>query len=253
MFIRQLSVGLAVLAASSHATPMPQSLASSLPAGTVLKPDDVVIVGADNSVRIMKDYEYDQLDSATKSAKSHATMPESDVVAARDVLRQSRPRGCQESDEIQVLSDETFLNWDTPVSPVVSAAGGKSTVSLTKGYSITNSLSVGVGASAGLIKDILSLSFTVDYSQSWTTDSSQSFTFEVPDGQFGLVVTQAKTRRLTGNYLSGCTDNWEKTSFMSDTYTSQSYGNMEWVQGVIRLCNSTSYPVPYCIGDGSHY
>ncbi|RYP02148.1 hypothetical protein DL764_005943 [Monosporascus ibericus] len=252
MFIRQLSVGLAVLAASSHATPMPQSSGSSLPAGTILKPDDVIIVGADNSVHVMKDYEYDQLDSDTKSAQSHATMPESDVVAARDVQRQSR-RGCQESTEIQVLTDETFLNWDTPVSPVVSAAGGKSSVSLSKGYSITNSLSVGVGASVSAITDILSLSFSVDYSQSWTTQTSQSFTFEVPEGQFGLIVTQAKTRRLTGNYFSGCTDNWDKTSFMSDTYTSQSYGNMEWVQGVIRLCNSTSYPVPYCIGSGSHY
>ncbi|RYP58760.1 hypothetical protein DL769_008818 [Monosporascus sp. CRB-8-3] len=250
MFIRQLSIGLAVLAASSHATPMPQALDSS--AATVLKPDDVVIISADKSVRIMKDYEYDELTSATESATSHATMPESDVVAARDVLRQRLPRDCQESDEIQVLSDETFLNWDVPVSPVVSAAGGTSTVSLTQGYSISNTLSVGVGATLGLIEDILSLTFTVDYSQSWTTTSSQSFTFEVPDGQFGLVVTQAKTRRLTGNYLSGCTDNWEKTSFVSDTYTSQSYGNMEWVEGVIRLCNSTSYPVPFCIGTGSH-
>ncbi|RYO76380.1 hypothetical protein DL766_008221 [Monosporascus sp. MC13-8B] len=253
MFTRQLSVGLAVLAASSHATPAPQPLDSLLSAGTVLKPDDIIIVGADQSVHIMKDYEYDQLDSATKSATSHATMPESGVVAARDVLRQSRPRGCEESDEIQLLSDETFLNWDVAVSPVVSAAGGTTSVSLTKGHSISNSLSVGVGASLGIVESILSLSFSVDYSQSWTTQSTQSFTFAVPAGQFGVVVTQAKTRRRTGNYLSGCTDNWKKTSFVSDTYTSQSYGNMEWVQGVIRLCNSTTYPVPYCIGTGSHY
>jgi len=249
MYIRQLSAVLAILAASSRASPMPQE--SSGP--TVLNPDDIVVVGADNSVQIMKDYEYDQLVRRAESASIKARASAWDEVAVRDMLHENRPRGCEESEEIQVLTDETFLNWDTAVSPVASAAGGDATVTITDGYSLANSVTVSAGASLGPIEKLLTINFHVDYSETWTTTQTQGFLFKVPEGQFGLVVTQANVRRITGNYLSGCTDNWEKTSFSSDSYTSQSYGDLSWVQGIIRLCNSTSYPVPYCIGEGSHY
>ena len=76
--------------------------------------------------------------------------------------------------------------------------------------------------------------------------------YTVPEGQFGRIVSQPLTRRVQGYVYSGCTDSPSKETFMSDTYTSQSYGNLEWVQGVIRLCNSTTYPIPFCIGDGVH-
>ncbi|KXH38347.1 hypothetical protein CSIM01_09692 [Colletotrichum simmondsii] len=71
-------------------------------------------------------------------------------------------------------------------------------------------------------------------------------------GDYGLVVSQPNVRRVTGNIFSGCTDSPTVDAFTSDSYSDQSYGNLAWVKGVIRLCNSTTYPVPYCIGQGEH-
>lgn len=76
--------------------------------------------------------------------------------------------------------------------------------------------------------------------------------FSVPAGQWGVVVSNPYTRRLSGNVVSGCTDSPTTEEFSSDSYTSQSYGDLSWVTGPIRICNSSTYPVPYCVGTGTH-
>lgn len=86
----------------------------------------------------------------------------------------------------------------------------------------------------------------------WTTSDDQTFTFQVPQGQYGLVVSNPYVRRVTGNYISGCVDSPSYEPWQTTTYSTQSYTNMEWVEGPIRLCNSTTYPVPYCVGSGTH-
>ena len=86
----------------------------------------------------------------------------------------------------------------------------------------------------------------------WTTSDEQKFTFQVPQGQYGLVVSNPYVRRVTGNYISGCVDSPSYEPWQTTTYETQEYTNMQWVKGPIRLCNSTSYPVPYCVGSGTH-
>ncbi|KAI5925591.1 hypothetical protein F4810DRAFT_659200 [Camillea tinctor] len=177
--------------------------------------------------------------------------------AARELTSSPAPsgkkaRGCDESSEVQVLSDTSFLNWDVGISPVVSAQGGTATVSIANGYMLANSVSVSESVTVNSLEKLLAVMLQVSYTETWTTVETQTFTYTVPDGQFGLVVSQPKVRRVEGNYIYGCVDAPSKEAFTSDTYTSQNYGNLNWVEGVIRLCNSTTYPVPYCIGTGSH-
>ncbi|KAH8601886.1 hypothetical protein B0O99DRAFT_607673 [Bisporella sp. PMI_857] len=222
-------------------------MTSATPRPIALNYDDVVLLNADGSSTVVKENEY----TALVSRGLLQPAPQAPSLDSRDA-RKTKHRRCDESNEVQVTSDATFLNWDVPMSPVISAQGGGAQVSVTAGYEISNSLSVGVGVEASLIKDILSISMTVEYSQSWTTTQEQSLFYNVPDGQFGVIVSQPLVRRVEGNYLSGCTDSWDKKSFVSDTYSSRQFGNLNWVQGVIRLCNSSSYPIPYCIGDGAH-
>ena len=74
----------------------------------------------------------------------------------------------------------------------------------------------------------------------------------MPTGNYGIVVSEPWTRRIEGFVLAGGTDHPENVSFRSDSYTDKNYGDLAWVDGVIRLCMSPQYPVPYCIGDGRH-
>ncbi|ORY68457.1 uncharacterized protein BCR38DRAFT_423313 [Pseudomassariella vexata] len=206
--------------------------------------DDVVLINADGSSNVIKESEYNSL-----IARGILESPA--AAAAAPAPAKKERRACASSAETQVTSDTSFINWDVAMSPVVSAAGGGVSVGVTSGYSIANSLSVSetVGAS---IESVLSVSLSLSYTETWTTSESTSLTYTVPDGQYGLIVSQPKVRRIEGNYLSGCTDSPSSEAFVSDTYTSQSYGNLQWVTGVIRLCNSTEYPVPFCVGTGSH-
>lgn len=215
------------------------------PKPEVISSDQVLIIKSDGSYEIMNGTEYD-------SGLSPAPPMEEEFHARRSI--NFNKRGCEKSTEVQVLRDETFLNWDVPMSPVLHNAGGEGAsarVTIGRGYSLSNSVSVSVQSSLN-IQDILGLSLSVSYSKTWTTTQEQSFSFTIPNGQYGIIVSQPKVRRRQGNILSGCTDNWDKTKFMSDEYKSQSFGNLEWVEGVIRLCSSTQYPVPFCIGDGTH-
>ncbi|EFQ27408.1 hypothetical protein CGRA01v4_04487 [Colletotrichum graminicola] len=217
------------------------AVAAPAPSPVALNFDDVVVVGHDGTHQIMKSAEYDALQ---QSGSALAPAP---PLKIRDVSR----RDCAQSTEIQIMSDDEFLNWDVAISPVLSSNGGAATVSVSNGYSIANTVTVNAGITA-TIEKVIGLSLSVSYAQSWTTTETQTIGFSVPEGQFGVVVSQPSVRRVTGNVLSGCTDSPDKSSFVSDTYTSQSYGSLSWVKGVIRLCNSTTYPIPYCIGQGTH-
>lgn len=112
-------------------------------------------------------------------------------------------------------------------------------------------LQVTEGVSATL-ESVLTMSMSITVSETWTTTETQTFTFNVPNGQYGVVVSNPYVHRLTGNVLSGCTDSPTTDAFTADSYTSETYGALSWVTGPITLCNSTTYPIPYCIGTGSH-
>ncbi|KAH7237757.1 uncharacterized protein BKA55DRAFT_578276 [Fusarium redolens] len=139
------------------------------------------------------------------------------------------------------------------MSPVISSLdGSKATVSVTSGFTIANSLKVGASFSIPIIKDILTASLSIDYTETWTSSQQQSLSFQVPENHHGLIVSQPYVRRVQGNVLDGCGDDIEKTEFTSESYESQTYGNLEWVKGIIRLCSSETYPVPFCNGEGEH-
>ncbi|KAF4805737.1 hypothetical protein CGCSCA5_v015089 [Colletotrichum siamense] len=222
------------------------AVAVSQPAPYPLRFDDVVAVNEDGSHRILKTAEYDALLARVAPRTVQMTVPstDGDGLARRD---------CGRSTEVQVESDEEFLNWDVAISPILSSHGGTATASVAKGYSVGNSVSVSSTANVAFAKVALSMSLSVNYAQRWTTSDSQTLSFTVPEGQHGLVVSQPLVRRVTGRLLTGCSHRPTSTPFISDTYTDQSFGNLDFVKGVIRLCNSTVYPIPYCNGQGFHY
>ncbi|KAG8163520.1 hypothetical protein KVR01_006817 [Diaporthe batatas] len=226
----------------------------------MLSHDDVLLPRADGGYDVMKDWEWTDIERRMeKQARERAEEEKRAALAGETVpagasvgYASNLERRCDETTEVQVLTDTTFTNWDVAMSPVIGATGGQASVAVTKGYSIANSITVGGGAEYTVQKDIFSVSMKVDYSHSWTTSDTQTFTYFVSPGQYGVVVSNPYTRRITGNFVSGCTDGPSYEPYTSDSYEDQNYSGMSWVAGPIRLCNSTSYPIPYCVGTGKH-
>lgn len=130
--------------------------------------------------------------------------------------------------------------------------GAPTTVTISTGYSVSNSISVSQGATFTLIKDFLQASVSVDYSTSWQTTRTQQFSAEVPKGKWGAFVTNAWTNRESGNVWEGTIGGEGSLSyFQADSFETKSYGDMSWVDGVISLCTGDALPLKRCLGEGT--
>jgi hypothetical protein len=218
------------------------------PAPAPLGVDDVIVMKTDGTSEVMKAAEFDALNKASVAPARRDVLP----VAKGPSLH----RRCDESTELQVLTDEEFTDWDIAISPVSSSSAGEVRVTVASGYSIANAIAIGESTTVNLnngVMTLMSQSLSITYTNTWTTTQDQSQIFLLPEGQYGVVVSQPYVRRVTGYVYSGCTDNPDKEEFTSNSYSSASYGNLEWVKGVVRLCANESYPIPYCNGQGEHY
>lgn len=235
-------------------------LVSAVPAKQprILQFDDVILPRADGGFDVMKDWEWEDVERRmARRAEEAIAMEHKRRALAGETVPQGAVtsglsrRGCEESEELQVISDTSFTDWDVAMSPVLGATGGSATVMVSKGYSVASSLAITASEDVS-VPDILKVSLSITATETWTTTDTQTFSFAVPLGQYGVVISNPLTRRVTGNFLSGCTDSPTTTPFTSDSRTNQTFGELSWVAGPIKMCNSTSYPIPYCIGDGSH-
>ncbi|TQN72407.1 hypothetical protein CSHISOI_03092 [Colletotrichum shisoi] len=148
------------------------------------------------------------------------------------------PRGKSERIEIENRNTGTtdFLDWDVQMSAVWGARQAPVLIAVSHRY------------------QAIGISLKADYTKTWTTIDTTTITYTVPLGYYGTIISQPWTHRVSGNvYMSCGTDNWQKGTFMANSHTSQNYGGMDWVTGVMRLCASKTYPIPYCEGSGSHH
>ncbi|KAI9731237.1 MAG: hypothetical protein M1834_005430 [Cirrosporium novae-zelandiae] len=249
--MHSLSIISLALAASSmlvNAYPSGASLARR-----DLAADEIIVWGSNGRVEVMNKTEY-----YNELASSNITIgrPESGntttTTTSSNTTSSLVRRSCKSRTVIKELDDEEFLNWDVAMSSVVHATDESASVSVTEGYSISNTLSVSVSASLTIVEDFLSTTFGVDYSESWSSSYTSSYTFTVPAGKYGVVVSNPQTIRHSGYVYTGCVGAMtEEAYYQGDSYTSKAYGGLSWVEGTISLCTGTTYPVPRCIGSGS--
>lgn len=223
----------------------------------ILQYDDVILPRADGGYDIMKRWEWSDIERRMEREARDRAMEHKRAAVAGDTIPAWANLGlgrrdCEQSSEVQVLSDTNFTDWDVAMSPVIGAQGGQATVAVTKGYSVANSVTVGVSSELTIVEAVFKASMKMDYGTTWTSTDSQTFTYWVTPGQYGVVVSNPYTRRIAGNVISGCTDSPTTSTFTADSRTSQTFGDLAWVSGPIYLCNSTTYPVPYCVGTGTH-
>lgn len=108
------------------------------PTPVALQHDDYLVLRSDGPPVVMKEWDYrieeDKREVQRRKAKN---LPRAPKLSSRANKR------CEESTEVQVLSETDFTNWDVTMSPVIGNTGSSAaSVSVTQGYSIANSLSV---------------------------------------------------------------------------------------------------------------
>jgi hypothetical protein len=143
-----------------------------------------------------------------------------------------------------------FLGWDVQMSQVVK--GAPTSISVSSGYSISNTISVGTSSQLTLVKDFLSVSMSINYSQSWQSTQTQTFQASVPDGKYGAFVSNPWTTRASGNVWTGTIGGeGSLMAYQADSFESRNFDTMEWVDGVISLCVSDTFPFKRCLGEGT--
>ncbi|EKG20560.1 hypothetical protein MPH_02087 [Macrophomina phaseolina MS6] len=251
MYVKSALLGLVAVAAA---------LPTEAPLEKRILSEDEVIVFGDNGLHtIMKAADYDALRKreapppppfAHLGNQIYPEIAKGPSNYTAPIGRKER-RDCEKSSEVQLENKSNFQQWDVPMSSVVTAEVDQALVTVTDGYSLENSLTISTGYEAS-IESVISVSLGIDYGTAWTTTQTTSYAFYVPAGKSGIIVSNPDTTRYTGTVLTGCTDNPTKASFTSDVYQSQTYKDLSWVKGVIRLCSSDKYPVPFCVGSGEH-
>jgi hypothetical protein len=98
----------------------------------------------------------------------------------------------------------------------------------------------------------LSTTFSISYTETWSSSYAAAYTFSIPTGKYGAVVSNPSTTRHSGYVDIGCiAEGATRTTFMADSYSSKSYDSLAWVDGVIQLCTGDTFPLPRCTGDGT--
>jgi hypothetical protein len=227
---------------------------SAAPAPVTVGVDDVILYG-NGRLSIMKRSEFTELEAARKSS----TVPpkpghlDANLITYTGNQTVTSPPQLRKRDETTIIvpgPKSRFLGWDVQMSQVVK--GAPTSISVSSGYSISNTISVGVSSQLTLIKDFLSVSMSVDYSQSWQSTQSQVFQVSVPEGKYGAFVSNPWTNRAQGNVWTG-TIGGEGTlqAYQADSFEAKKFDTMEWVDGVISLCTGDEFPLKRCLGEGT--
>ncbi|KAH7306150.1 hypothetical protein BKA65DRAFT_559994 [Rhexocercosporidium sp. MPI-PUGE-AT-0058] len=232
---------------------MATGLVSAAVVPRVLSPDEVIVYGG-GRVEIMNKTAYAALQTGvTTSAPAPIQPPLSDDSSSTNTASSS-PALHKRCDEITVFTPnpvQTFLGWDVLMSSVIHATGTTATVAVTEGYSIANTVTVTAGLSAAIPQTFLTASFGISYAETWTSTYSASYTFGVPEGKYGAVVSNPSTTRHSGYVDTGCVGSATRAYYQGDSYTSKASGGLSWVDGTISLCTGDEFPLKRCLGEGT--
>lgn len=226
---------------------------SAAPAPVTVGVDDVILYG-NGHLSVMKRSEFTELEAARK----YGTVPPKPgrlddsliTYAGNQTISSTKQTRKQETTIIMPGPKSRFLGWDVQMSQVVK--GAPTSVSVTSGYSISNTISVGTSSQLTLVKDFLSVTMSIDYSQSWQSTQSQTFQVSVPVGKYGAFVSNPWTNRASGKVWTGTIGgDGTLTPYQADSFEPKKFDNMDWVDGVISLCTGNTFPLKRCVGEGT--
>ncbi len=238
LFSLAMAVGLVSAAAVPNALPR-----------RTLKADEILVWGS-GRVEVMNKTTYTALANQYNLTTEGRPAPVNVTFTNSTLPHNLSKRDCKSTTVFTNLPVTQFLDWDVLMSNVIKSTAG-ATVSVTEGYSISNSVSVTSGMDLTIVKDFLGASFSISYSETWTSTYSSAYTFQVPEGKYGAVVSNPLVTRHAGYIDTGCIGSQTRGYFQSDSHSSKAYGGLSWVDGTISLCTGDSYPLARCMGEGT--
>lgn len=217
----------------------------------IIASHEAILYGSDGRMEIWNKTDILSLDPSYFSSGQS-----SDKLQKRSIASSGQHSGLQKRDNVDIViedADSSFLGDDVAMSPLSQAPKtSKVTIAVTSGYNIANSITVGESVKVGIVEDVLDATTSIDYSQSWTSLQSTTNSFLIDAGKYGVVVSNPMTLRKAGTVWTGrIGSEGTTTTYQADSYTSKAYNDLQWVQGVIALCQSDKYPIPMCRGDGT--
>ncbi|KAL2068619.1 hypothetical protein VTL71DRAFT_14956 [Oculimacula yallundae] len=220
-----------------------------------LTADEIIVYGRDR-IEIMNKTTYAALKYDTfigRPAPIHPSLLDSSdsLTTAPNPSNSALHKRCDEITVFHPNPVQTFLDWDVLMSSIIHATGSSATVSVTEGYSISNTVTATAGLSAAIPQTFLTASLGISYSETWTSTYSASYTFGVPDGKYGAIVSNPLTTRHSGMVDTGCVGEATRAYYQGDSYTSKASGGLSWVDGTISLCLGDEFPLKRCLGEGT--
>ncbi|KAF5242843.1 hypothetical protein FAUST_3109 [Fusarium austroamericanum] len=179
-------------------------------------------------------------------------LPERDEAA----IAHDKRDDCSGTNYIVTDKTETFVDWDVQMSPVACAIGADMDISVSSGYTISNSVGGSAGTDLTFVADRLGASLGVNYSKTWTTLTSVVTKGTVKDGFCGTVITKPTTTRRSGRQFRGCIGSaTEVGTWYADDRGHGSYNGITWIDGAISTCSKpgSNPPLSRCNGQGNFH
>lgn len=180
-------------------------------------------------------------------------IPDYDYVDVNPRGLESRQASCDQTFSLVTDKTETFVDWDVQMSPVTCAVGDMD-ITVSSGYSISNTVGGSAGVDLKFVKDRLGGSLGVDYSRTWTTSTAILQKGTVKDGNCGVMITQPITTRRSGRLFKGCIGSTTQTgTWYADSHNEKSYNGVKWVEGATSMCTKPGRapPLSRCNGQGN--
>ncbi|RKF71481.1 putative celp0028 effector like protein [Golovinomyces cichoracearum] len=217
---------------------------------SLLSADDLVFFNKDGRAEIVNREKYMAQMRKTPIATQEQHY-NNETESEDDIMKSSIRKPCTEYNVFTMKRAEEFVDWDVIMSGVVLAPPNRTaSISISESYRISNKINVPAGIRGKIIEKFLTKALKIGFDNVWTTTKNTGFTFTIPPGKYGAVVSNPLTTRHSGYLDSGCIGSSERTEFSSDSYSSKNFEGLSWVEGVIGLCVGKTFPLPRCIGEG---
>lgn len=118
---------------------------------------------------------------------------------------------------------------------------------------VANAVTITGSGSPTLIADRLTAQFGVQFSRTWTTQSSITTKGTVKDGNCGVMITRPLVTRRYGRTMQGCPGSYKQVgTWMADDHGEGSYAGIDWISGAISMCSKKqgAPPLTRCEGAG---
>ncbi|KAL8281694.1 hypothetical protein RB597_003187 [Gaeumannomyces tritici] len=145
---------------------------------------------------------------------------------------------CDSTTAFIVDKQQRFTDWDVQMSSILFGGRNGADLTVSEGWTVTNTVGVSAGLSPTFIKAVLGGTFNINYSKSWATSTTTTYKTTVKPGEVGVFAVMPWVTRRYGRVFRGCPGAYTQTgTFMADSHEDSVPNEMRnWVHGPVFPC-----------------